>query len=249
MKYNGIDLSQYLKVVTYSGFGVSPPMSLSTFSPTLGAGSYITRNRLPNYNITALVVIETDRNMTRAQKEEYLRTVFVPGTEYVDIVFDERDPSVTYRGIVTSTSLTTDYFSLAEYTLTFTCLPYRYGSGIIITSTTATSNISINNIGTAPLSDLTLTFTVSNTPDILNISLAGTTGVISLIPISDDTLNGQWVIDFAERTITLDGALALQAVSFTNTDFNNFVIAPGSATINFSSEVTNTSIEGTVTYL
>lgn len=238
MKYNGIDLTNYLDVSSYSGFTITIPQDVSMFTPTLGAGSRAVFNKLPNYNITALITVAKDRTTSLDDKLKFLRTVFAPNTDFVEIQFDESDDK-TFIGRYIDSNLAADYFSVREYTIVFSCLPYRYGTTATISGTS--SGIVGTNNGTAPALG-TVSFTVSGSPDSVAVVLAGTTGAITLIPYGEDTLDGNWVIDLDNRTVTLDGETALNFVSFTATDWEHFVVPVGAYTISITGgTISNTS--------
>ena len=237
MIYNGIDLSGYLDVSTYSGFTAAIPQDVSLFTPTLGAGSRIVFNKLPNYNITALVTIAKDKTTSLEDKLAYLRTVFVPGTEFVEIQFDESDDKI-YMGRYVDSNLAADYFSVREYTLVFSCLPYRYGTTATVTGSSS-GIVGINN-GTAPALGA-VSFAVSGSPESVAVVLSGTAGAVTLIPYGDDTLDGTWVIDLDNRVVTLDGDSALNFVSFDATNWESFEV-PSSA---YSITITGGTISNT----
>lgn len=233
MIYNGIDLGGYLKVYGYSGVD-DIPISETIWSPTLGDGGKISLFRRPTLTITVSALIETDDVGTLDEKIAYLRTIFTAGKDFVPIVFDERDP-LTRRGRVTGFTQSAYYFTIAEYKITFVVDPYRYGDEKTVAG--SGGKISGTNAGTASALGK-ISFTVAGSPATLTVTLAGTTGAVQLVQPANDTLDGAWVLDLDQRTVYLDGALAMQFVSFANTTFETFEVAPGAFEIDFSAAVT-----------
>ena len=233
MIYNGIDLGSYLNAYEYKGVD-DIPISATMWSPTLGDGGKISLFRRPTVTVTLMAVIETDDAGTLDEKLAYLRTVLVAGKTFVPITFDERD-ALTRRGRVTSFTVSKYLFTIAEVIVTFVVDPYRYGDDKTVAG--SGTKISGTNAGTASALGK-ISFTVAGSPETLTVTLAGTTGAVQLVQPANDTLDGAWVIDLDQRTVYLDGALAMQFVSFANTTFETFEIAPGAFEIDFSAAVT-----------
>lgn len=244
MIYNGTDLSNVFSVYKYTGL-LAPSMNTTMWSPTLGDGDRIALYRRPNQTVTASVVVGTDTYGTLQQKIDTIRTTLLAGKDFVPIVFSEVD-TLTRYGRVTSVDMSNWYFTMAEYTITFTVWPYRYGDEQTVTGTS--TQITGTNAGTAPALGK-ISFTVSGSPQTLTIALSGTTGAIQLVQPADDTLDGNWIVDLQTRTVYLNGALAMQYLSFENTTFETFDIPVGSYTITFSSSVSNVTLVYEVTYL
>ena len=234
MNYNGYDLKDVFSVYKYDG--LSPSIRTTMWSPTIGNGDRIALSRQPNKTVTVSCVIETDDAGTMADKIEALYTIFTAGKEYVPITFEEVDEKL-YMGRVTSVKQVAYYFTIAEYLITLTCLPFRYG--MVKTYTAANNSITGDNTGTAP-SLGQITFTVANDPDAITIQIQGA-GAVQLAKPSDDDLNGDWVIDLEKRTVYRDNALAMSVVAFENTSFETAEVPVGEFEISFDSAVSNAS--------
>lgn len=243
MRYNGIDLTDVFSVTKYEG--LVPSLMTTMWSPTYGNGDRVATARQPNKTIKVYCTIETDDAGLMADKKEALYTIFRSSKDYVPIVFEEVD-NLEYQGVVTAVQETGYYFTVADYVITLTCLPFRYGQ--TVTASGSGNSITGNNSGTAP-SVGQLFFTVSNDPDSLTILLGGTSGSIQLSKPSDDTLDGSWVIDLEKRTVYRDNSLAMTFVNFENTDFELFEVPAGNFEINFSSAVTDSSYVYTEVFL
>ena len=234
MNYNGYDLKDVFSVYKYDG--LSPSIRTTMWSPTIGNGDRIAVARQPNKTVTVSCVIETDDAGTMADKIEALYTVFTAGKEYVPISFEEVDEKL-YMGRVTSVKQVAYFFTVAEYLITLTCLPFRYGA--VKTYTAVNDLITGKNTGTAP-SLGQVAFTVANDPDSLTMQIEGA-GAVQLVKPSDDDLDGTWVIDLEKRTVYRDGALAMDVVSFENTTFETAEVPVGDFEISFDSAVSDAS--------
>ena len=234
MRYNGYDLRQIISVYKYEG--LSPSIRTTMWSPTIGNGDRISVARQPNKTVRVSCVIETDDAGTSADKIEALYKIFTAGKDYVPITFEEVDEKL-YMGRVTSVQQTAYYWTVAEYTITLTCLPFRYGQ--FKTFPAEDNVITGDNTGTAP-SLGQVAFTVSNDPDSITMQIQGA-GAVQLMKPSDDDLDGEWVIDLEKRTVYRDGDLAMGVVAFENTSFETAEVPTGVFTISFDSAVTDAS--------
>lgn len=230
MIYNGIDLKQIFSVIKYEG--LSPSIRTTMWSPTIGSGDRIAIARRPNKSVKVSCVIETDDAGIMADKIQSLYKIFTAGKDYVPIVFDEVD-ELTYKGRVTGVQQTAYYFTVAEYTISLTCLPDRYGYEKEYDS--VSNVIAGSNLGTAPALG-NIFFTISNDPASITVQIGE--GAVQLVKPSDDDLDGEWEIDLEKRTVYRDGALAMDAVSFENTSFDNAMVPSGEFEITFDSNVT-----------
>lgn len=242
MNYNGIDLTRVFSVYKYGG--LAPSIRTTMWSPTIGSGDRVAISRQPNKTVTVNCVVESDDAGSLADKIETIHTTFTAGTDYVPITFEEVD-ALTYMGRVTSIQQTAYYFSIAEYTITLTCLPFRYGEEKTVTAVSNT--ITGTNTGTAPALGQ-IEFTITNDPDSITIQIQGA-GAVQLVKPSDDDLDGAWVIDLEKRTVYRDGALAMSAVAFENTTFETAEVPVGAFTISFDSAVSDASYTYTEVFL
>ena len=235
MIYDGTDLNQIFSVTKYDGIG-APSLRTTMWSPTKGNGDRIAIARQPNKTVKVTFVIESDDAGDMADKVEALYSIFRIGKEFVDIQFEE-DDSLLYKGRVTSVQRTAYHFTVAEYVITLTCLPFRYGEWKTVRA--SGNRISGDNMGTAPSAGY-IVFTIANDPDSITVQIQNR-GAIQLVKPSDDDLNGDWIIDLETRTVYRDNALAMEVVGFENTTFETAEVPAGNFVITFDSTVTNAS--------
>lgn len=125
MYFNNVDLSDYLKIKTINGRGLSPS-ELNLINIPGMDGAYLQDKKTP------VRVLEIEANIIADNKEELRIKIdelngILSVDEPVPITFSD-EPSMTYYGITESTGQNNEFFFMHDGTLTIMCIdPYKYG--------------------------------------------------------------------------------------------------------------------------